>query len=57
MDDEVMKTVVRNPAIGIYPATSDYIHALEVQNAGRLLFVSGTMGLDIKGLRGKSLSE
>ncbi len=52
-----MKTIVRNPVTGIYPATADYIHALEVQNAGRLLFVSGTMGLDATGVAGKTLSE
>jgi len=52
-----MKTVVRNPTTGIYPATADYTHAIEVQNAGRLLFVSGTMGLDAAGVPGKTLSE
>jgi enamine deaminase RidA (YjgF/YER057c/UK114 family) len=30
---------------GIYPATADYVHALEVRGATRTLFVSGTMGL------------
>jgi enamine deaminase RidA (YjgF/YER057c/UK114 family) len=38
----------RNPASGIYPAT-DYVHAMEVTGAQRLLFVSGTMGLDGQG--------
>ncbi|MBJ3783898.1 RidA family protein [Devosia sediminis] len=40
-----MEAITRNPATGIYPATPDYVHAMEVQGAGRLLFVSGTMGL------------
>ncbi len=41
------KTV--NPNDGIYPATPDYIHALEVTGVTRQLFVSGTMGLDQAG--------
>lgn len=52
-----MKTIVRSPTKGIYPATDDYVHALEVQGAGRLLFVSGTMGLDERGIAGKTLEE
>jgi 2-iminobutanoate/2-iminopropanoate deaminase len=38
----------RTPASGLYPA-DDYVHAIEVNGAQRLLFVSGTMGLDDKG--------
>jgi len=52
-----MKTVVHNPIVGIYPATSDYIHALELQNVNRTLYVSGTMGLDEAGVTGKTLAE
>lgn len=52
-----MKTIVRNPASGIYPATDDYVHALEVREASRLLFVSGTMGLDAAGNPGRGLEE
>lgn len=52
-----MKTVIHNPAQGIYPATSDYVHAIEVQAPARILFVSGTMGLDEHGVAGKSLDE
>jgi enamine deaminase RidA (YjgF/YER057c/UK114 family) len=52
-----MKTIVRSPTKGIDPATDDYVHALEVQGAGRLLFVSGTMGLDAQGVAGKTLEE
>ena len=51
-----MKTLQHNPK-GIYPATPDYIHALEVQNPSRFLYVSGTMGLDENGVAGKDLSE
>ena len=50
-----MKTIVRNPAAGVYPATSDYVHALEVRGAERLLFVAGTMGLNAAGRPGKTL--
>ncbi|MEM6412161.1 MAG: RidA family protein [Pseudomonadota bacterium] len=34
-----------NPSEGIYPATRDYVHGMEVSGATRQLFVSGTMGL------------
>lgn len=52
-----MKTIARNPTEGVYAATPDYVHALEVRNAGRMLFVSGTMGLDREGVAGKGLAE
>jgi 2-iminobutanoate/2-iminopropanoate deaminase len=38
-----------NPTEGIYPATPDYVHAMEVTATSRMLFVSGTMGLDATG--------
>ncbi|TAY19572.1 RidA family protein [Rhizobium leguminosarum] len=41
-----MEMIARNPASGVYAASPDYIHALEVRHPSRLLFVSGTMGLD-----------
>lgn len=44
-----MKQSIINPTNGIYPATADYVHALEVSGAVRQLYVSGTMGLDEKG--------
>lgn len=50
-----MQTRAINPADGIYAATPDYIHAIEVSGAGRLLFVSGTMGLDEDGAAPESL--
>lgn len=40
-----MKAITRNPTTGIYRATTDYVHAMEVRGPARLLFVSGTMGL------------
>ena len=40
-----MELVPHNPADGVYSTGGDWIHALEVRGAGRLLFVSGTMGL------------
>lgn len=52
-----MKTVTRNPTQGIYPATPDYVHALEVQMPKRLLYVSGTMGLDAQGIAAQTLTE
>lgn len=41
----------------VYPPTADYSHALEVTDAKRLLFVSGTMGLDKNGQAPPSLEE
>jgi 2-iminobutanoate/2-iminopropanoate deaminase len=52
-----MGMVVRNPTAGVYPATDDYVHAMEVQSPQRLLFVSGTMGLDEHGVPGETLAE
>ncbi|GAA3057719.1 RidA family protein [Rhizobium viscosum] len=51
-----MKLVKHSPSSGIYAATSDYIHAMEVRNPARFLFVSGTMGLDAAGAPGRDLS-
>ena len=44
-----MELLLHNPDAGVYAATPDYAHALEVRGASRLLFVSGTMGLDAHG--------
>jgi hypothetical protein len=49
-----MDTVIHNPTDGIYAATDDYVHALEVRNPARMLFVAGTMGLDAQGWRGRA---
>ena len=51
-----MKMIPLNPKQGIYPATPDYVHAMEVSGAARLLFVSGTMGLDHNGQAPRGLS-
>ena len=52
-----MQLTVRNPKDGIYPAPDDYVHALEVAGAERLLFISGTMGLDASGAAPESPEE
>jgi enamine deaminase RidA (YjgF/YER057c/UK114 family) len=44
-----MDSITHNPADGVYAATSDYAHAVEVRAPERFLFVSGTMGLDVRG--------
>ncbi|MBC8036507.1 MAG: RidA family protein [Rhizobiales bacterium] len=51
-----MKVIIHNPTTGIYPATPDYVHAIELQGASRTLYVSGTMGLDGQGVAGKTLA-
>jgi 2-iminobutanoate/2-iminopropanoate deaminase len=43
------------PSTGIYPA-EDYVHAMEVSGAARLVFVSGTMGLDVDGVAPSTLA-
>ncbi|WP_129790913.1 RidA family protein [Sphingosinicella sp. CPCC 101087] len=52
-----MELIPHNPGEGIYPATPDYVHAMEVRGASRLLFVSGTMGLDPAGTAGATLEK
>ena len=52
-----METVIHNPSEGVYAATPDYIHAIEVRNADRTVYVAGTMGLNPSGVAGSSLSE
>lgn len=52
-----MQLTPHSPAEGVYAATADYVHAMEVRGADRLLFVAGTMGLDTNGKPGATLSE
>jgi 2-iminobutanoate/2-iminopropanoate deaminase len=52
-----MEQQVINPVEGIYPATPDYVHAIELSAMQRLLLVSGTMGLDAEGQAAATLSE
>ncbi len=52
-----MESITRNPSDGVYPASDDYVHAIEVRGAERLLFVAGTMGLDASGKPGATLAE
>ena len=48
---------LHNPDTGIYPATPDYAHALEVIEPRRLLYLSGTMGLETHGKAGRDLDR
>lgn len=52
-----METAEHDPTTGVYATTPDYVHALELRAAERLLFVSGTMGLDPTGAPGATLGE
>lgn len=49
-----MEKILHNPHQGLYPAL-DYAHALELRRPERLLYVSGTMGLDAEGRAADSL--
>ena len=40
-----MELIPHNPTEGVYPTGGDWVHAMEVRGAERLLFLSGTMGL------------
>jgi enamine deaminase RidA (YjgF/YER057c/UK114 family) len=52
-----MEIVTHSPTEGVYSAVGDYVHAVEVRAAERLLFVAGTIGLDPAGVPGASLDE
>ncbi|MGI5501097.1 RidA family protein [Lentzea sp. CA-135723] len=52
-----MELVPHNPADGVYATGGDWVHAMEVRDPARLLFVSGTMGLDPAGNPGADLAE
>ena len=52
-----MKRIVHNPDERIYPATPDYVHALEIRDPQRVVFLSGTMGLDAAAAAGRNLAE
>ncbi len=42
-----MEQIPHNPSEGVYSTGGDWVHALEVRGAERMLFVSGTMGLRV----------
>lgn len=52
-----METVTHNPTEGVYATTDDYVHAMEVRNPQRLLYVAGTMGLETNGEPGATLER
>ncbi len=52
-----MEIVTHSPTDGVYAASPDYVHAIEVRGAQRLVFVAGTMGLDADGVPGSTLDE
>ena len=52
-----MEAIPHNPVDGIYPATGDYAHAIELRGPQRLVYLAGTMGLDPQGVPGATLEE
>lgn len=52
-----MNSMAINLSNGIYAATPDYVHAMMVDSAERVLFVSGTMGLEPSGHVPATLEE
>jgi len=51
-----MQLIPHRPTDGVYPAGDDYVHAMEVRGAERMVFVAGTMGLDPGGTPGATLA-
>jgi enamine deaminase RidA (YjgF/YER057c/UK114 family) len=52
-----MQVITHSPVEGVYPATGDYAHAIELRAPERLVYVAGTMGLDPAGVPGATLEE
>jgi 2-iminobutanoate/2-iminopropanoate deaminase len=50
-----MQMQVKDPVEGIYATSDYYVHAMEVREPERFLFLSGTMGLDAQGQAPDSL--
>jgi enamine deaminase RidA (YjgF/YER057c/UK114 family) len=60
MEEQAMAEMVQtihDPTDGVYASTDDYVHAVEVAGVGRLLYLSGTMGLAPDGTPGATLDE
>ena len=41
----ILETITHNPTTNVYATGGDWVHAIELRGANRLLFISGTMGL------------
>jgi 2-iminobutanoate/2-iminopropanoate deaminase len=52
-----IQKIPHNPSDGVYAPVAAYAHALELRDAGRLLFVTGTIGLDPEGVAGATLDD
>ena len=52
-----VEAIVHDPTEGVYATSPDYVHALELRGAERLLFVAGTVGLDRDGQAPETLDE
>lgn len=52
-----VELIPHNPTEGVYSTGGDWVHAMEVRGANRLLFISGTMGLRSDFTPGSSIDE
>jgi 2-iminobutanoate/2-iminopropanoate deaminase len=52
-----VEAIPHNPSDGVYAASADYVHAIEIRGVARLLFVAGTMGLRLDGTPGGDITE
>jgi enamine deaminase RidA (YjgF/YER057c/UK114 family) len=49
--------IPHNPTDGVYATDGDWIHAVEVRQPARMLYTSGTMGLEVDGTPGADLER
>ena len=52
-----METITHNPTDGVYATAGDWAHAVEVREPQRIVYLAGTMGLDLDGTPGATLDE
>ena len=53
----MVELIPHNPTEGIYSTGGDWVHAMEVRGAARMLFISGTMGLRPDFTAGSTIDE
>lgn len=53
----MMELIAHNPTEGVYSTGGDWVHAMEVRGAERMLFISGTMGLRPDFTPGEDIDE
>src|SRR5688500_13030410 len=52
-----METITHNPTDGVYATGGDWAHAVEVRGPQRIVYLAGTMGLDVDSTPGATLDK